>query len=462
MEAAEASKAVVLGHISDIHFKKRVSNTDYTVDDDIRRELQHALGEISDAFGAMHGILITGDIAFAGTTEEYERAYEWIKDVCKRTGCPEEAVRTISGNHDVRRAAVAESRLLQTVQAELRREGAAGRFDKIDEQIRGLLADKAAPELLFTALQNYNDFAGKFLCGFDALHPFWQQDIALNDRSTLRIRGLNSALVSNASDNLGDNKLILGPAFSVLPRAEGVEYLVMCHHPPQWLWDQDRVEDYIGTRARIVLFGHKHVQRIHKTVTVNHEVLRIHAGALNPDPGDVRYEPRFNCLKLYVTKSNDDRILNVEVYRRVWDQEATRFVAIDRGEACQTYQLKLPEWEEKHVMPEALVAPGTVLEPTEIVSDPLIVISTDAAKARVQNAPRRLAYRFMALPYHLRLEAAQKLNLLSDEDRGQSDTELFRRFFRRAAERSQLAELWRETESRHADGKPDENPFNST
>jgi calcineurin-like phosphoesterase family protein len=448
-------EAVILGHISDIHFRKRGKDNLYTVDDDLREELCRALGTIADELGGMHGLLITGDIAFAGTKEEYAKAYTWIKQVCARTKCPEEAVRTICGNHDVVRAAAKDSRFLQNAHAELRRQGREQAYDAIDEHIRALLADAAVPELLFTGLQNYNEFADKFFCGFNAAKPFWQQDILLNDRSTLRICGLNSTLVSNADDDLGQNKLVLGPGFAVLPRVEGVEYLVMCHHPPQWLWDQDRIEDYLNTRARIVLFGHKHIQRISKITTGDYEILRIHAGALNPDPGEGGYEPRFNCLRLWVAKNAEQRTLHVEIYRRVWKQDSTKFEA--DGGACQKFELKLSEWGDNEGVAQRLSLPASVsAEPTEIVSDPLSLVPE---KAAVLHSPRRLAYRFMALPYHLRLEVAQKLNLLSDEDRGQSDLELFRRFFRRATERSQLAALWRETEKQHADGKPDENPF---
>ena len=453
----------MLAHISDIHFRKAdLATKVYTADDDLRREMQHALGEIADELGAMHGILITGDIAFAAQQEEYENAHTWIRAVCRRTGCPEESVRAITGNHDVLRGALTESTLLQTAHAELRRHGCSQKYDTIDTYINGLLADKAAPEVLFSPLRHYNDFADKFLSGFHASQPFWEQTIVMNDRSKLRIRGLNSALISGANDNLGDNKLVLGPMFSYLPREEGVEYLLMCHHPPQWLWDQDRIDDFFNTRSRVVLFGHKHVQRIYKHIAGNgHEVLRIHAGALNPDPGEPQYEPRFNCLKLSVEKKEGARRLNVELHRRVWNSEDTKFVpAGDSGGACQMFHLALPDWDDREVATETLLAPGVVSEALTTVSDPLSVISDDANKARLLSAPRRLAYRFMALPYHLRIEVAQSLKLLLDEDKGQSDTELFRRFFRRATERSDLAALWRETEIRHSDGKPDENPFN--
>jgi len=80
-------------------------------------------------------------------------------------------------------------------------------------------------------------------------------------------------------------------------------------------------------------------------------------------------------------------------------------------------------------------------------------------KSAVFNPPRRLAYHFLDLPYHVQMEIAQALHLLQDEDRDQLDDELFRRFFRRAAGSGKLSDLWSEVEKRHPDGEPEKNPF---
>ena len=55
---------------------------------------------------------------------------------------------------------------------------------------------------------------------------------------------------------------------------------------------------------------------------------------------------------------------------------------------------------------------------------------------------RRLAYRFLSLPYHKRIELAQTLSLIADEDRGVPDSMLFARFFQRARQQGKLGELW--------------------
>ena len=74
------------------------------------------------------------------------------------------------------------------------------------------------------------------------------------------------------------------------------------------------------------------------------------------------------------------------------------------------------------------------------------------------NPARRLTYRFLSLPYRKRLEIAQGLGLLREEDKGLRDSELFKRFFARAKEKEILEQLWDEVERRHGE-KLEKNPF---
>ena len=410
--------------------------------------------------GALHGILVTGDVAFAGDSEEYKRADTWLRETCKETGCPEQQIRIISGNHDVKRSAIAKSIHLQNAQVSLRRLATAANWTKLDAEIEVYLRDGAVPDLLFTPLEDYNHFACKFLSNFSHKQPFWTWDILLNDRSTLRIRGLNSALISSGIDNLGDNKLVLGRLFSAIKREDGVEHMVVCHHPPQWIWDQDPVESYLNTRARVQLFGHKHVQKISEQTNGGFTSLKVHAGALNPDPEQADYLPRYNCLAFKILNENGKRKLEIKVHSRVWDAEQTKFD--DATRACHTCTIELDSWNSASADAEALLSNLTDGDPFKTVSDPLHVVATDAAKSRALSAPRRLAYRFLALSYPQQQGIATSLNLLEEGDKGLPDIELFQRVFRRAAERSQLAEMWNQVESLHGDASEDINPFSQT
>ncbi len=75
------------------------------------------------------------------------------------------------------------------------------------------------------------------------------------------------------------------------------------------------------------------------------------------------------------------------------------------------------------------------------------------------NPDRRLTYRFLTLPFHVRVELANTMDLLQDDDKGVPDRVLFQRIFKRAAERGLLPRLWMEVEGRHSLPAPEPNPY---
>ena len=54
---------------------------------------------------------------------------------------------------------------------------------------------------------------------------------------------------------------------------------------------------------------------------------------------------------------------------------------------------------------------------------------------------RRLAYRFLTLPYHVKVAIAQELDLLRDEDQRVTDSKWFASLFERARTENRLAAL---------------------
>jgi hypothetical protein len=70
--------ALVLVHLSDIHFQKRRIDGGYDVDQDVRNELELDLGVMRGEVGVPAGVVLTGDIAFAADAKEYEAAVTWL------------------------------------------------------------------------------------------------------------------------------------------------------------------------------------------------------------------------------------------------------------------------------------------------------------------------------------------------------------------------------------------------
>ncbi len=442
---------MVLLHLSDIHFHQG-SGSIHDLDMDLRNELERAAREMREKFPSIHGILVTGDIAFSGQRKEYEIALDWLKRLCDIVNCPPEKVWTTPGNYDVDRSVIEKSRILQMMHRELRSKAP----EDIDVELRRLLAEDAeAGALLFRPVREYVEFASKFRCQVGHESPYWQDDLMLNDGSTLRMRGLTSTLVSDNLDNNAQHKLVLGNAQCAMLRGDGVIYMTLCHHPPQWLLDQDAVESALNTRAHIQLFGHKHSQRVEQI----NNTLRITAGAVHPERKERDWKPRYNYLVLFVKNENGHRTLEVDVHPRVWKESYTerRFSAdfnSDRSDH-RHFSLPLDPWTAQPSLP-----PEPIVHKAVPTSDPVAPKEqTDTGSAVMDNA-RRLVYRFLTLPYHERIAIAQKLQLLEDEDKGIPDAELFQRFFQRAKEGVLLEKLWNEVEAaHHVEDNRSENPF---
>lgn len=446
-----AQERTVLLHLSDIHFHQWSGGT-HDLDTDLRNELERDVREMRKKFVRIHGILVTGDIAFSGQQKEYEIALDWLKRMCDIVSCLPENVWTAPGNHDVDRAVITQSELLRMTHSQLRSKAP----DQLDEALQRLLVkDVLAGPLLFSPLKEYVEFASKFGCQVDHSAPYWQHDLKLNDGSTLRLRGLTSTLVSSDLDNNAQCKLVLGNAQCTLLREDGVTHMTLCHHPPQWLLDQDAVESALNTRAHIQLFGHKHYQRVEKI----NNTLRITAGAVHPERQEIKWEPRFNYLALFVQNEGGCRTLEIDVYPRVWkDRDTERGFSADfnsDGSDRRHFSLPLDPWTAPpSPSPERVTAKEVT--PSDISTPEG---QTDTGGAVMDNA-RRLVYRFLTLPYHERIAIAQKLQLLEDEDQGIQDAELFQRFFQRAKERILLGKLWNEVEAaHHVEAKRTENPF---
>jgi len=379
-------------------------------------------------------------VAFSGQTSEFEEALQWLAQLADDTGTPPAQVFTIPGNHDVQRQVIESSSLLQMIHKELRPVDP----DAVDERLDRYSKDPEAAELLLRPLANYNSFAAAFECDITAGKPFWEHDLKLNDGTILRLRGLNSAIPSDETDNDGANKLCVGSQQFTLERIDGVEYLVLCHHPPAWLRDQDGLEDQLNNRARLQMFGHKHRQRVTR---INNSV-RLVAGAVGPPPREPKWQPCYNFVLIRV-QDVPARTMSVKVHHRVWDEGTAQFKS--DGVSDSEYVLPLPakaashaaaKVEAVHMTPEKVALPAASKKDNQGGMD----------------ARRLLTYGFLTLAYPVRFEVAQSLGLLDERDRGLTETETYRLWFRRAAERDLLAALWDLVEKKH--GRTSEaNPF---
>jgi len=447
-----SDRPLTLVHLSDIHFQRGSDSDPYSLGSEIKNSLERDAGEMAKQLKPIYGVVVTGDIAFAGNEEEYTTAENWLEKFCRLVECPQEHVWTIPGNHDVSLRAVDANMLIQDIRNSLRQLP----VDQIDHELRRRLRDPGAGRELFSPLAAYNKFASKFECRTTPEALWWDDEIFLNDGSILRMRGVNSVLLSDSRvDDDAANKLLLG-TFQASPSVEdGVEYLVLCHHPPEWLKDHDAVEDWLLKRCRIQLFGHKHRQRM---VQLN-ETLRVTAGAMLPEKREPNWEPRYNFLRLFVRGEKDSRKLCVDIFPRVWSEPEKTFMA-DRDEGGsdkRSYELSIGNWERpmQHPASEDRLQ---MVPPTRDSSGPARG-SPECGEGQIKNPGRRLTYRFLSLSYQSRLDIAQKLDLIRNEDEGIDDTERYSRIFGRAREEKKLERLWQAVEEAHGEPAKGLNPY---
>ncbi|MEK7391774.1 MAG: metallophosphoesterase [Fibrobacterota bacterium] len=442
---------IVLVHLSDIHFTRTSGVTVHDLDRNVRHELVLDATKVAAEIGPVTGILVTGDIAFSGTKDEYDQATAWLREFCKAIGCHAENVWVVPGNHDVDRQRT-KQKLTRMLHQGIRKESS-----DVDTELREILSDSQSAAALLEPLTEYNTFAGRFGCSISADKHYWERDLNLSCGTVIRLRGLTSALVSNEDDRR--TGIVLGTAQASVERALGVIHLTLCHHPPDWLRDHDAIEDHLKSKVHIQLFGHKHSQRLDE---INGKV-RLVAGAMHPERGEGGWLPTYNFLEL---SRRDNDFIALRVYQRQWNQSDTNFVAWhDSNSGKDHREFSLPSFliatkTETHsvVSPEARIADATVLAQSPVMT---IAVTEKDDSMPPQNYERRLTYRFLTLPFRHQITVAKNLDVLMDADLALSDGALFRLLFKRADERGLLSKLWDETEKLHND-PAESNPFEIT
>lgn len=303
--------------LSDIHFTTRI-NEETKLHEDVRRELVADVRVLRDLVGQpMQAVTVTGDIAFAGKRGEYELAAKWLDQVIEACGCSHTAVLTVPGNHDVDRdrirtsAKILHRSLRQVVPAQASKELAE-------------LMTTGDP-LLIDKLHDYQSFAACYGTPFESPSaPNWIRRFKLSETCSLDIIGLSTVQVCDSND--AEGAMFLGPCQYVFERTPNVETIVLMHHPTQWLRDRREAEDYLTTRAKVLIHGHEHLQKLEKNQAANgYERLVLGSGAVTPEHASDPYIYRYNLLAFEHVKDQSGHSLAVTVYPRIWSRNETRF-----------------------------------------------------------------------------------------------------------------------------------------
>lgn len=432
-------------HLSDIHFKHFDGKDFLDQDTEIRNELEIDVKQLVDKIGNIDAVLIGGDIAFSGQDDEYDIADKWIRKICGLVGCLKENVLTVPGNHDIDR-----SKICPVVKVLHKSFKGLKKRVEIDSKLLEFLNSEDSCEILLKPLGNYMNFAQRFGVVPKGNPLFWEKDFPLDDQ-ILRIRGINSAIVSSDEDNDTTSKLILGSLQTQLLRKRGIIYLVLCHHPPDWLIDGNESEKDFVSKAKVHMFGHKHTIRINKM----DESLRLAAGAMQPSRKESEWNPRYNIIEIGMNKGHEFDSVKVQLWKRTWDKDTGKFKPdfTEKGDEIHSYLLKHED-----------IVSTDVNEPARHVEEPVIKANkemddVELIKTDEPDPFRSLTYLFMSLQYHKKIQIAAALKLIEDTDKGLSEISKSQAYIDRAKERGCLSQMWDMSEEL-ANEKPEiKNPY---
>ena len=293
--------------------------------------------------------------------------------------------------------------------------------------------------ILYESLENFNNFALSYNCSFfaDRDNYAWSRDLVLSDGSILRLRGLNSAILSGQKDKERD--LFLGRQAWSINRESGVEYMAFSHHPPKWLLDGEDMLNELDDRARIQLYGHEHDARI---VTMQRTV-RLYAGAVNPHRSQAHWVPGYNFLQISVDNDGESRTMSVRIHAREWQSKSPSQFKAYAGN-CEDFshevKFELAPWK------------ATVTMPMKVMSGVPIAASDDqvitVGQVEIDELPRakkfsldNVMHAFMGLERLSQKTIIERLGLGDDADNGLPDFMKLKKALLRAKERNQLAEL---------------------
>lgn len=303
-------------HLSDIHFGQE-KGSEVIVHDDVRERLIEDAADLvkTHAGGHATGLIVTGDIAYAGKREEYQRAGHWLDRLAAAVGCDKTAVQVVPGNHDIDRGAISSG--CELMLGRIIEEG--------ETKLDAFLADELDREVLYGRFVAYRPFAEGYNCPLDLGGGLASdRSVELAPGRTLRFIGLNSALICSASDEEG--RLLLGARQRVLPSTAGEELVVLCHHPLHWLRDSDDARRYVQSRARVFVSGHEHNPSLKlQHIKDDCDLMILAAGATVPPRADADYNFTYNVLIFDWDADSDG--LKVTILPRAWSPDDTHFAA---------------------------------------------------------------------------------------------------------------------------------------
>lgn len=427
-------------HLSDIHFKRETVDSHYDLDKVLRAKLEQALRDHVAAHGQLSGLLISGDIAFGGAVGDYEVADLWISTICEIIGINWLNAFMVPGNHDIDRTVTKGGSFMDMCHRDLR--GCPP--SEIDAKVRGFIEiDK---ETILRPLHNYNHFSSRYSCSTSAASGFTWTDnetYRFDGGIRLSLHGINTALISDQNDHAETGRLACTSYQSAIVPDDDEIYMVLAHHPPDWIRDGDVLKRSLNDVASIQLFGHKHEPG---QFIIDNKSLVVAAGAVHPERQESQWIPSFNILELDIVEHNLTPQLQIKTFKYRWSDE-------DRAFTPKYYNGS--PYRDNHLEIKARPNPLRSEKPNQTMS---MTEERHERSLSTVNPERYLAYKYIMLALVYKVRIATDLGLLNENDLPLEES-FFNEIVKRGKAQGKLKELWIRVAAHDANMKDIENPF---
>ncbi len=271
------AKSVEWLHLSDLHFR-----ADRNAQQSRDRVLKELCSDLEGCLGKgwrPDFIAVTGDIAFSGAADEYQLAWNYLKQIMKICELPKSALFVVPGNHDVLRSE--HKAVLLTALREARTQ----------EDYLNTCQQLASPEiqnLLNRRLSSYWKFAkGLPIRRRTSAEKLWFVDkIRGKGGATVAVAGLTSSWAAGEDGEDSKRYLAVGdfqmrPALESLRNMEADIRVVMLHHPLDSLHlrDEHALRNELCNTCDVILRGHLHNTDITSTTNPDWQHVTLAAGS---------------------------------------------------------------------------------------------------------------------------------------------------------------------------------------
>ena len=299
---------------------------------EIARDVVAARAEGLD-IPAPDALLVTGDVAFSGNgvvrapdtkSREYEGAKAFLLEVAGKLGLAEKDVFVVPGNHDVDRSKDRDRNTARLVKA----------LQSGDDALDTVLGDLEGRKRLAGRMAAYLAFAADLApaCLGPLREPedrlSWSMRLQRGRGLTVRLVGLNTALLSSGDNDFGNLRLgneQLQRTFDDPPIADDGELVIaLSHHPLRgWLADAKDAEAKIRRYAHLHLCGHVHEAESEESRTGggSHGFLRVVAGASHAEKQASSEIPSGHGYNFASVVADEEGELELRIWPRRWSDE---------------------------------------------------------------------------------------------------------------------------------------------